>query len=67
MTDTKGLGITPEMIGIKCFPGSEEYATAAAPLRKAVENLKTAAEEFERATGFRLTLDFDLEIPKREE
>lgn len=67
MTDTKGLRITPEMIGVKCLPGSDAYNVAMVPLKDTIDRLKKAAEQFEEATGFRLTLDFDLEIPKREE
>jgi len=64
MTDMSKLGITPKMCGVKCFPGSDAYNVAMLPLKDAIERLKKAAEQFEAATGFRLTLDFDLEIPK---
>ena len=65
MTDTtKGLKITPKMCGVKCFPGSDAYNVAMIPLKDSIDRLTKAAEQFEQATGFRLTVEFDLVIPK---
>lgn len=61
------IKITPEMIGLKCLPGSDAYKVAMIPLREAAQRLEKAAEQFEEATGFRLALEFEISIPPKDD